>query len=322
MRDIRYQGAIIKDHKILLIRHQELQTGRTYWLFPGGGMEPGETEEECVKREMKEETNLEVKVGPLLLNEQPVLNDPAYGIIKNYKTYLCEPLSDEARAGFEPEPGASEVYNIAEIRWFDLKDEKTWGTIIVDDPLIYLPLQLIRKKLRYFSGPEMTANEVIKFLDKMENRGIQIWIDGGWGIDAQLGNQKRPHSDLDIFVHEKDVFNLRALLNTDGYREIKMEIARPHNFVFGDEYGHEIDEHVFVVKAEQKIVYGPIENGDISPINLLDGVGIINGRKVRCISPEWMVKFHIGYKLRESDFKDIPALCKKFGINLPKEYIR
>jgi ADP-ribose pyrophosphatase YjhB (NUDIX family) len=59
-RDIRYQGAIIRDHQILLIKHTtEKDTGTSYWIFPGGGIEPDETEEDCVRREMKGETNLE-----------------------------------------------------------------------------------------------------------------------------------------------------------------------------------------------------------------------------------------------------------------------
>lgn len=55
-RIIRYQGAIIKDHHVLLLRHREHKTGRSYWLFPGGSIEENETEEQCVAREMFEET--------------------------------------------------------------------------------------------------------------------------------------------------------------------------------------------------------------------------------------------------------------------------
>jgi len=41
---------------------------------------------------------------------------------------------------------------------------------------------------------------------------------------------------------------------------------------------------------------------------------------VRCISPEWVVKFHSGYELKDKDFRDVYALCTKFGIDLPSEY--
>ena len=52
----------------------------------------------------------------------------------------------------------------------------------------------------------------------------------------------------------------------------------------------------------------------------LAGVGTINGHLVKCISPEWMVKFHTGYKLDENDYHDVLALCEHFGIPLPSEY--
>ncbi len=60
-RIYRYQGAIIQNNHMLLICHQEHASGRAYWLIPGGGIEPGETEVECVIREMKEETCLDVR---------------------------------------------------------------------------------------------------------------------------------------------------------------------------------------------------------------------------------------------------------------------
>ena len=91
-RDIRYGGAIIRDHHILLIRHRENESGRSYWILPGGGIEPGETEEDCVRREIKEETNLNVRVVSLLLDE---LSHPE-SVYRSFKTYLCEPEPEAA----------------------------------------------------------------------------------------------------------------------------------------------------------------------------------------------------------------------------------
>jgi len=68
-RYTRYQGAIIQNNHILLINHCEHKTGRSYWIFPGGGIESGETEGECVQREMKEETNFNVRILALLFYE-------------------------------------------------------------------------------------------------------------------------------------------------------------------------------------------------------------------------------------------------------------
>ena len=36
----------------------------------------------------------------------------------------------------------------------------------------------------------------------LENRKIKIWVDGGWCVDAHLGQQTRPHEDLDIAIQQ------------------------------------------------------------------------------------------------------------------------
>jgi lincosamide nucleotidyltransferase A/C/D/E len=59
----------------------------------------------------------------------------------------------------------------------------------------------------------MTSIDVIDFYTKLENLGIEIWVDGGWGVDALLGEQTRPHQDLDIAIQQKDVQKLRELLS-------------------------------------------------------------------------------------------------------------
>ena len=144
-RIIRYQGAIIRDDHILLIKHHEYASGHDYWVIPGGGREDGETEEECVRREMMEETHLNVTVEQLLLDE-PGRPDEAY---QRFKTYLCIPMVGEPYPGHEPEPEAAERYAITEVGWFDLRDETTWGTKVITNPFTYPRLQQIRRTLGY-----------------------------------------------------------------------------------------------------------------------------------------------------------------------------
>ncbi len=166
----------------------------------------------------------------------------------------------------------------------------------------------------------MNAVDVVGLYAELENLGITIWIDGGWGVDALLGEETRPHKDLDIAIQQKDVSKLRQSLQVRGFNEIKLKEAKPWNFVLGDESGREIDVHVIVINAAGNGVYGPAENGETYPAASLTGTGSINGRSVRCISPEWAVKFHSGYELRDKDFRDVSALCKKFGIELPEAF--
>ena len=168
----------------------------------------------------------------------------------------------------------------------------------------------------------MTASDVISLYSGLEQANIKIWIDGGWCVDALIGEQTREHKDLDIAIQHKDVSGLRQLLNGQGYREIKLQEARPWNFVLGDDTGREIDVHVIVLDDHGNGVYGPSENGEMYPAASLTGTGSINGSTVRCISAEWMVKFHSGYELKEKDFRDVSALCKKFGIELPESFAK
>ncbi len=144
-RTIRYQGAIVREDYILLIQHREHETGRTYWLLPGGGREPGETEEDCVLRELREETQLDVSVERLLLDEAGVPR----GIYRRLKTYLCRVVGGNAQPGYEPEIEAAQLYAIAEVRWFDLRSCDKWDAQITDDPITFPLLQRIRAALGY-----------------------------------------------------------------------------------------------------------------------------------------------------------------------------
>jgi lincosamide nucleotidyltransferase A/C/D/E len=167
----------------------------------------------------------------------------------------------------------------------------------------------------------MNSVDVLDFYRTISEMGVEVWIDGGWGVDALLGEQTRPHKDLDIAIQQKDVPVLHEVLLARGYREVKVEEARPWNFVLGDENGREIDVHVIVLDDDGNGMYGPPEKGEMYPASLT-GIGVIDGQAVGCISPEWAVKFHSGYELKEKDFRDVSALCKKFGIGLPATYGR
>ncbi len=144
-RITRYQGAILQDHHILLIKQTEHASGRSYWLMPGGGIEPNETEERCVQREMQEETGLHVEVQYLLLDEPSMTG----GIYQRKKTYVCYILDGEARPGYEPEGAYATAYSFTEVGWVDLRNPTTWNAQIVNNPITYSLLQRIQAALGY-----------------------------------------------------------------------------------------------------------------------------------------------------------------------------
>ncbi len=163
--------------------------------------------------------------------------------------------------------------------------------------------------------PGMTAPEVVEFVKLCQVHGIEIIIDGGWGVDALVGRQTRPHNDLDIALEHRHVQQVRALLEAQGYVDVPRDDTRDCNFVLGDEAGHLVDFHSFTFDESGNIIFGVAY-----PFDSLQGHGSIDGFPVRCITPEWMVKFHSGYKLDEGDYHDVKVLCQHFGYEIPAEY--
>ena len=88
-REVRCQAIVLKHNSILIIEHYNSMKHQTFCLLPGGGKEIGETEDACILRELKEETNLDVEIIQVLFDE--VIHQWGY---ERYKTYLCIPKPD------------------------------------------------------------------------------------------------------------------------------------------------------------------------------------------------------------------------------------
>jgi lincosamide nucleotidyltransferase A/C/D/E len=169
---------------------------------------------------------------------------------------------------------------------------------------------------------EMTGRDVVAVLDAFARIGIDVWLDGGWAVDACLGRQTRRHADLDIVIEERDLDRAVALLREAGYGPAWRGDTRAWNFALGDSAGHEIDFHVIVIDRAGRGRYGPPGLEDFAyEAEALGGTGSIEGRAVRCMPPEWLVRYHTGYELDADDVADVTALCAEFGIPLPEEYI-
>lgn len=165
------------------------------------------------------------------------------------------------------------------------------------------------------SRREMSGDVVVQLMQLFEQNAIEVFVDGGWGVDALLGTQTRTHGDLDIACQHKDVPKLRELLEARGYKDIPQPDTWECNFVLGDDQGHEVDFHSYTFDVHGKHVFGVLY-----PFESLSSSGTIQGYPVKCISVEWMVKFHSGYELDEDDYHDVLVLCERFNIALPVEY--
>ncbi|HEY7325650.1 MAG TPA: NUDIX hydrolase [Streptosporangiaceae bacterium] len=120
-------GAVIRDDAgrlLMILRGHD--PGKGLWSIPGGRIEPGETPEHAVVREVREETGLEVSCGPLLgTAELPGLG----GAIVDIRDYLAflDPGSVEAAAG--DDAAAVRWVTDAEAAAMDERGEVTSGLL-------------------------------------------------------------------------------------------------------------------------------------------------------------------------------------------------
>jgi lincosamide nucleotidyltransferase A/C/D/E len=182
-------------------------------------------------------------------------------------------------------------------------------------------LPFVLRGLRPIRGStaEMTENDVVGILALLKDSAIEVWIDGGWGVDALLGRQTRPHDDLDLVLRQSDIDHLTEVLGPAGFRRVEGG-ARPFNFVMADGRGREVDLHGVVFDASGNGLYGrqPEDgSGRVYPAAAFKGTGLINGAPVRCLTAEYQMANHAAYDPGEADVHDVYALHQAFGIALP-----
>ena len=69
MKTIKVTGAIIQnDNNFLIGRRGKDEKSGGLWEFPGGKLEEDESLKECIKRELKEELDIDAEIGELFFN--------------------------------------------------------------------------------------------------------------------------------------------------------------------------------------------------------------------------------------------------------------
>jgi lincosamide nucleotidyltransferase A/C/D/E len=171
------------------------------------------------------------------------------------------------------------------------------------------------------SNARAEASDVIEVLDALDAAGVDAWLDGGWAVDAALGEQTRDHQDVDLVVPLDDVAAMRAALARLGFEIID---GAPHtNFVLRDSRNREVDVHPVRWDDAANGVYR-MENGEdwIFPAEGFTGRGRIGQRDVRCLSPDvQMVNHATGYEPHETDFHDMRLLHDRLGTKLLGPYV-
>jgi 8-oxo-dGTP diphosphatase len=112
---VRICGICVQKGKILLINHSGMNESSEFWSPPGGGLQFGETIEDCLKREFLEETNTIISIGKFLaVNE--FIKSPLHAIELFYEVKI---ESGEVKKGFDPE---MKEQIIKDIQWLSFEE--------------------------------------------------------------------------------------------------------------------------------------------------------------------------------------------------------
>jgi len=147
-----------------------------------------------------------------------------------------------------------------------------------------------------------------------------VWIDGGWGVDALVGEWTRDHSDLDLALDRRDLEQIAAMLADRGFfYDATIEPGLPARLVVLDSNGHQIDIHPLVFDAEGNGWQQLSESGRAwgrYPAEHMKARGVIADTPVRCLSPELQARFRLGYEWSERDEHDMRLLAERFGTGM------
>jgi lincosamide nucleotidyltransferase A/C/D/E len=163
------------------------------------------------------------------------------------------------------------------------------------------------------------AGDVLEIVACLEAAGVAVWLDGGWGIDALLGEETRPHDDLDIVMEMAQLDAAREALRTRGFVLAVDEL--PTRCVLRDAGDRRIDVHSVVFDREGGGLQRQPDGSDFRyPPEGLTGTGMIAGKAVRCLTPELQLRCHLVYTPDDDDRHDVRLLCGRFGLPWPGIY--
>lgn len=166
----------------------------------------------------------------------------------------------------------------------------------------------------------MSARDVLDVVDVLDQDGVDVWVDGGWGIEALLEAQHRDHDDVDLVV---PVEHLDAAVTALAGVGFAVDIDdRPTRVSLGDRTGRRVDLHPVHTDGQGlrwRTAGRPDGTDARYPADQFT-TGWIGGRPVPCVGVLLQVEQHRGYPPGAVDREDLARLQQRFGVLLPPEY--
>lgn len=167
------------------------------------------------------------------------------------------------------------------------------------------------------SSAVLSETDVVGVLHLLERVGATAWVDGGWGVDALVGQTTRVHSDLDLVILLNELPVVRTALAKAGFTEILRDWL-PTALAVADGVGREIDLHP-ITGSRRAGGYQLLPDGERFHYPA-PTTGTIGGHEVWCVDAATQVQCHVGYEATEKDRRDMARLHAITGVALPEEY--
>jgi mutator protein MutT len=113
----RATAILVENGHVLLAGQKVTESLSRSWSLPGGTLEFGETLEECVIREVKEETGLDVVVDKLLYVCDRILDERHVVHI----TFIVKRVGGSLQVGVEPEADANPIKSVKMVPLSELR---------------------------------------------------------------------------------------------------------------------------------------------------------------------------------------------------------
>lgn len=142
------------------------------------------------------------------------------------------------------------------------------------------------------SPSAMESADAIEVISVLSNAGVTVIVEGGWAVDALVGHQTRPHSDLDVAIPASQLDRTLAIMNERGFEVVTDE--RPVRVLVRDSLGRKLDLHPRDLESRW---YASVTTA-----------GVIEGHPVVCLNAQRQMEQHRNYELGERDYADVEQL--------------